>query len=413
MSTAGETRAYLFTTQGKLISTVCLSAIVFITHRNAQSYRESTVRTLSRKAAVWTGGAIIAAGGVGAGVYAAVARSSSPAPRPHAAARPAPPPPLRLVSVSPATGSRGVDGGDNITVTFNQPLPASAPLPQLSPAVAGAWQRDGDAAVFTPRTGIPANTRETVMVSAGDGSVRSEQRFSFTTAGYSTLRLQELLAQLGYLPMSWTPAEGAAIPDDSPAAQLAAAYQPPPGTFTWQHGYPGALYSFWREGSANLLDQGAITGFEADHGLPIDGVAGPRVWAELLRAAETGARNRHGYSYAIASYAEPETLTIWHDGRQVLSTAANLGIAAAPTPVGTFPVYEKLPFQVMKGTNPDGSHYADPVQWVSYFVGGSAVHYIPRGSYGWPQSVGCVELPYTASVEAYSYLPYGTLVTVT
>lgn len=376
------------------------------------------MRTLSRKAAAWTGGAIIAVGGVGVGVYAAVARNSSqPAPRPHAAApaaRPVPPPPpLRLVSVSPATGSQGVDGGDNITVTFNQPLPASAPLPQLSPAVAGAWQRVGDAAVFTPRTGIPAHTRETVMVSTGDGPVRSEQKFSFTTAGYSTLRLQELLAQLGYLPVSWAPAEGAAIPDDSPAAQLAAAYQPPPGTFTWQHGYPGTLHSFWRQGRANLLDQGAITGFEADHGLPIDGVAGPRVWAELLRAAETGARNQHGYSYAIAKYAEPETLTIWHDGREVLSTAANLGIAAAPTPAGTFPVYEKLPFQVMKGTNPDGSHYADPVQWVSYFVGGSAVHYIPRGSYGWPQSVGCVELPYTASREAYSYLPYGTLVTVT
>jgi peptidoglycan hydrolase-like protein with peptidoglycan-binding domain len=390
---------------------------VFITHRNAQSYRGSTVRALSRKAAVWTGGAIIAVGGVGAGVHAAVARDSSqPAPRPHAAARPvpaAPAPPLRLVSVSPATGSHGVDGGDNITVTFNQPLPASAPLPQLSPAVAGAWQRVGDAAVFTPQTGIPADTRETVTVSAGDGPVRSAQKFSFTTARYSTLRLQELLAQLGYLPMSWAPAEGAAITDDSQAAQLAAAYQPPPGTFTWRHGYPGSMYSFWREGSANLLDQGAITGFEADHGLPTDGVAGPRVWADLLTAAEKGDRNQHGYSYAIASQSIPESLTIWHDGHQVFSSPANTGISAAPTPVGTFPVYEKLPFQVMQGTNPDGSHYADPVQWVSYFEGGSAVHYIARGSYGYPQSLGCVELPYSAAEQAYPYLPYGTLVTVT
>ena len=376
------------------------------------------MRNLSWKAAAWTGGAIIVAGGIGAGAYAAVARNSPPAPPQHPAvhlaARPAPPPPpLRLVSVSPAAGSRGVDGGDNITVTFNQPLPASAPLPRLSPAVAGAWQREGDAAVFTPQTGIPADTRETVMVSAGDGSVRSEQKFSFTTAGYSTLRLQELLAQLGYLPMSWAPAAGAAIPDESPAAQLAAAYQPPPGTFTWRHGYPRSLYSFWRAGSANLLDQGAITGFEADHGMTTNGVAGPHVWADLLRAAETGERNQHGYSYAIASQSIPETLTIWHDGRQVFSSSANTGISAAPTPVGTFPVYEKLPFQVMQGTNPDGSHYADPVQWVSYFEGGSAVHYIARGSYGYPQSLGCVELPYSAAAAAYPYLPYGTLVTVT
>ncbi|HET6191315.1 MAG TPA: L,D-transpeptidase family protein [Trebonia sp.] len=375
------------------------------------------MRTLSRRAAAWTGGAIIAAGGVGAGAYAAVARNGPPAPRQHVAAAPArpapPPPPLRLLSVSPAAGSRGVDGAGSITVTFNQPLPASAPLPRLSPAVAGTWQREGDAAVFTPRPGIPARTRETVMVSAGDGPVRSEQKFSFTTAAYSTLRLQELLAQLGYLPMSWAPAVGAATPDESPAAQLAAAYQPPPGTFTWRHGYPSVLHSFWRQGSANLLAKGAITGFEADHGLATDGVAGPRVWAELLRAAETGAGNRHGYSYAIASQSIPQTLTIWHDGRQVFSSAANTGISAAPTPVGTFPVYEKLPFQVMQGTNPDGSHYADPVQWVSYFEGGSAVHYIARGSYGYPQSLGCVELPYSAAARAYPYLPYGTLVTVT
>jgi hypothetical protein len=44
---------------------------------------------------------------------------------------------------------------------------------------------------------------------------------------------------------------------------------------------------------------------------------------------------------------------------------------------------------------------------------GSAVHYIARGSYGYPQSLGCVELPYSAAAAAYPYLPYGTLVTVT
>jgi lipoprotein-anchoring transpeptidase ErfK/SrfK len=76
-------------------------------------------------------------------------------------------------------------------------------------------------------------------------------------------------------------------------------------------------------------------------------------------------------------------------------------------------VYEKLQFQIMQGTNPDGSHYADPVSWVSYFNGGDAVHYFPRGSFGFPQSLGCVELPYTAAKQAYPYLPYGTLVTVT
>ncbi len=67
----------------------------------------------------------------------------------------------------------------------------------------------------------------------------------------------------------------------------------------------------------------------------------------------------------------------------------------------------------MKGTNPDGSKYADPVAWVAYFRAGEAVHYFPRASYGYPQSLGCVELPSGPAERAWPYLTYGTLVTVT
>jgi hypothetical protein len=322
------------------------------------------------------------------------------------------PVPLRLVSVTPAAGGKGVDGVTDVTVTYNQPLPATAPLPTLSPPIAGSWQRSGDTAVFTPTAGFPAGTHVKVTVAGtAQGGTRSVAS-SYTTADYSTLRLQEVLAQLGYLPLTWTPATGAAVPAGNVAAQLAAAYTPPAGTFQWDSGYPAQLRSFWSPGQANTLDQGAITGFEADHGLPTDGVAGAAVWQALLTAAADNHGNTHGYSYAIASKAIPETLTIWHDGREVFSSPANTGIAVSPTVDGTFPVYDKLPFQVMQGTNPDGSHYADPVEWVSYFNGGDAVHYFDRGSYGWPQSLGCVELPYDAAKEAYPYLPYGTLVTV-
>jgi len=38
----------------------------------------------------------------------------------------------------------------------------------------------------------------------------------------------------------------------------------------------------------------------------------------------------------------------------VFSSLANTGIGVAPTASGTYPVYEKLPYQVMSGTNPDG-----------------------------------------------------------
>ena len=67
----------------------------------------------------------------------------------------------------------------------------------------------------------------------------------------------------------------------------------------------------------------------------------------------------------------------------------------------------------MKGVNPDGSHYSDPgVPWVSYFHGGDALHGFVRGSYGWPQSLGCVEMPPSNAATVYPYTPIGTLVTV-
>ena len=379
--------------------------------------------TLSRKTVAWAAGAVLAVGGCTAGIVIAVqggAPSGTNAAAPAATASPAP---LALVSVSPlsispaslsqAGGVQDVDGAGSIVVTYNEPPPATAPLPELSPAIAGTWQRTGNTVIFSPAEGYAAGTHVTVTV-AGLGNTRDRsESSSFKTAHYSTLRLQEILAQLGYLPLSWTPATGAAVPDGNAAAQLAAAYTPPAGTFRWQPGYPEGLHSFWSRGTENTLDRGAIIGFESDHGLPVDGMAGPAVWGALLTAAAAGERNTHGYSYAIASKRLPETLTIWHDGRLVFSSPANTGISLAPTQTGTFPVYLKLAFQVMRGTNPDGSQYADPVSWVSYFNGGDAVHYYPRASYGWPQSVGCVELPYTAAKDAYPYLPYGTLVTVT
>jgi peptidoglycan hydrolase-like protein with peptidoglycan-binding domain len=377
----------------------------------------------------WATGAALAVGGGTAGIVIA-AQSGGQPPRPSAAAGKAHAvvvQPLRLVSVTPAAGGKDVNGATNITVTYNQPLPATAAFPALSPAVAGSWQRAGDSVTFTPQAGFPASTRVTVMVKGTtESSGRSGSTSSFTTGKYSTLRLQEVLAQLGYLPLTWTQtaapvprgyqgtsaAAAAVRPAGSAATQLTAAYAPPAGTFRWESGYPARLRSFWAQGKANTLDRGAITGFEADHGLPTDGVAGPKVWQALLTAAAKKQLNTHGYSYAITTKGSPETLTIWHDGRRVFSSLANTGIGVAPTVDGTFPVYEKLTFQIMSGTNPDGSHYADPVSWVSYFNGGDAVHYFPRGSFGFPQSLGCVELPYSAAKEAYPYLPYGTLVTV-
>ena len=346
--------------------------------------------------------------------------------RPAAAHRTHPAAPLQITSVTPGSNSRNVNGTSPIQVSFSAPLAQDTPLPRLSPAVAGSWKVDGTSATFTPSTAVPESTTMTLTVPGGSSGMRSAAGAkagagghlasgftrSFTTGSYSTLRLEQLLAQLGYLPLTWAPAGTAIQPTDT-AGQLAAAYSPPSGSFTWQSGYPSVLHSLWSEGSGNLVLSGAVRAFQSELGLTMDGVAGPQVWSDLLKAVAGGHSNGNGYTYALASQSIPERLTIWHDGREVLRSAANTGIPAAPTANGTFPVYLRLPFQIMKGTNPDGSKYADPVSWISYFNGGDAVHYFVRGSYGWPQSLGCVELPETAAKSAYGYLTYGSLVTVT
>ena len=334
--------------------------------------------------------------------------------------------PLRVVSVTPAGGTHGVNGAAPITVTFSSALAPQSPLPTLSPKISGSWQVAGDTATFHPSYGYLPGTNVTVHIPGGSGGVRgaaasagtltTSQTDSFATGSFSTLRLQQVLAQLGYLPLDWAP-DGSSASPEVPAgdlnAQLSAAYAPPSGTFSFQPGYPSELTGQWRTGSDNMLDQGAIRAFQNDQGLTMDGVAGPQFWSYLLKAAAHGQRNPNGYTYALATQgSSDESLQVWHNGKRILDTPANTGISAAPTADGTFPVYERLQYQIMKGTNPDGSKYADPVSWIAYFDGGDAVHGFYRASYGWYQSLGCVELPPTTAQYIWPYLTYGTLVTV-
>ncbi len=331
--------------------------------------------------------------------------------------------PLQLVSATPTSGATGVNGAGDITIKFSAPLAATSPLPTITPSVQGSWQGAGtDTLQFVPSAGFNPSTQVTVQIPGGLHGVRSEgggllpnaTQVSFQTGSYQTGRLDELLAQLGYLPLTWTAAEGATVPAATDAAgQIAAAYNPPAGFWSWQPGYPSLLQTFWDAGSADgLIVKGAVMAFEANQGLAMDGVAGPQVWTALLKAVSEGQNNPNGYTYAIAAESNPETLTIWHDGQVVQQSLANTGIQAAPTTIGTAPVYLRYRNQIMRGTNPDGTPYADPVQFVAYFRNGEAVHYFPRGSYGWPQSLGCVELDLSDAAHAWPYLTYGTLVTV-
>jgi L,D-transpeptidase catalytic domain/Bacterial Ig-like domain len=362
--------------------------------------------------------------------------------------------PLRVLSVSPAPGTRRADGSEPVVVTFSAPLAAGSPVPSLRPAVRGSWHQAGASLAFRPAAAFSPSRRFVVRVPAGPGGVRSASGATlarpvvagFRTRAWSTRRLIELLAQLRYLPLSWSPlgagpgrhpgpaagaaagasagtgaagtgaagtaAAGTAASSSGLAAQIAAAYSPPAGTFRWHHGYPASLRSHWQPARPSLILKGAVLAFESQHGMTMNGIAGPAVWNAVFRAAQDGRANPSGYTYALASKADPETLTIWHAGHIVLRSAANTGIPVAPTTDGTFPVYLRYRFQIMRGLNPDGSSYADPVSYVSYFHAGEAVHYFPRGSYGFPQSLGCVELPIGAAAQAWPYLTYGSLVTV-
>ncbi len=369
-----------------------------------------------------TGGTFAAVSSRGPETLASVS-NDKPLTHPKA---PVPPGPLRIVSVSPGNGQRGVNGADAITVTFSSALSPLTPLPSLSPKIAGSWQVSGATATFTPAVGYLAGTAVTLKVPGGAdgvlgaastaGALQEPRTVKFTTGSFSTLRLQQLLTQLGYLPLTWTSASPAAapVPAGDANAQLSAAYDPPAGTFAFEPGYPSELTSQWRTGTDNILVDGAVRAFEFNQGLTMDGIAGPQVWSDLLTAVAKGKDNPSGYTYALADQDSPnETLRVWHDGKLILDTPANTGIPASPTADGTFPVYLKFQVTQMKGNNPDGTPYDDTVYWVSYFNGGDAVHYFPRPGYGYYQSLGCVEIQWNPAEYIWPYLTYGSLVTVT
>jgi len=394
--------------------------------------KPSGLRLKGRRGAALTasGAAMVLVAGMAIVAFASPGSHAAPVPAAQAAAaakQDEPAVPIQVLSVTPAAGAKGVNGAAPIKVQFSAPLAANTPMPALSPHITGSWQVEGDTAVFTPAVGYSQNTKVKLTIpggssgmisvggaSAGSGGLlASGVTESFTTGSFSTLALQQVLSQLGYLPLAWTPKSKTVVSPGNANAELSAAYQPPAGTFSWTGSYPSNLTNQWRAGSANILDVGAVRAFESVTGLTMDGVAGRTVWSGLLSALAKGKNNPNGYTYALASQNSPETLTIWHNGHVVLKSLANTGIAASPTVDGTFPVYLKFYFSYMKGTNPDGSKYDDPVYYANYFNGGDAVHQFARYSYGWYQSLGCVELPWDAAKTAYSYLSYGSLVTVT
>jgi len=312
----------------------------------------------------------------------------------------------RSVVAEPAAGSR-ISPSSTLTLTFARPVSAvlGSRLPRLVPAMSGHWRQiDSNTLSFRP-TGLGFGLGGTVQVRLPG------QSLLWRVAGGSTLRLQELLARLGYLPVNWR--ADTASPA-TPASELAAAVRAPHGTFSWRYpGTPTSLTRLWKQGSWNVVTQGAVMRFESEHGMGTDGVAGPHVWRALIHDDLKGRRSSAGYNYVFVHESVPQSLSLWHDGNVIVTSPGNTGIASAPTAQGTWPVFEHIPVGTMSGTNPDGSHYHDPgIRWISYFHGGDALHEFPRASFGTPQSLGCVELPEAAAARIWPYTPIGTLVTI-
>ena len=322
--------------------------------------------------------------------------------------------------VTPTPGGE-IAPGEPIKLTLSRPTKAGigAALPTISPSVPGRWLRpDSHTLVFAPAgVGFPIDGHVKITLPqrvevATKAGARLTRTFAWDVSSGSILRLQQLLAETGYLPVEWAPA-GDQIAR-TPHAQLAAALDPPAGRFRWPYANtPKELRGIWRTGKWNEIVRGAVMMFQHDHGLDVDAFVGPQVWHSLLTDAVAGTRRTAGYSYVYVHRSVPQLLTLWHDGKVVLTSPGNTGVPAAPTQLGTFPVFEHIPIGTMSGTNPDGSHYNDPgIRWISYFNHGEALHAFNRSSFGTPQSLGCVELPLAAAAKLWPYTPIGTLVTI-
>lgn len=321
---------------------------------------------------------------------------------------------LRVVSVSPSPGASAANGAAPVVVEMSGLLAPRSPRPALRPPVAGRWTVDGQRFVFEPAGAFAPFTRVTLILPAAvtdRAGHRLGRRLSFawSVAPLGILRAEQILAGLGDLPVHFV--------GTSRLARMAlakAVFQPPAGRFVWSWDAPATLRAAWVPGRPSVVLTGALMTLQSKLGLPVTGVLDePTARALLAAAGDPGPAIEHlGYRYAYVTESSPEVFTLYDDGRVVLTSPANTGISLAPTTRGTYPVYLRFATQVMKGTEPDGQPYADPVAWVAYFDGGQAVHYIDRSYYGYPQSLGCVELPWDAAEQAWSLLTIGTLVSV-
>ncbi len=183
------------------------------------------------------------------------------------------PPSSSPVMVSlPAAGTR-IAPATALYLTFSRPVSdvLGSARPRVTPSTPGRWREaNSHTLVFTP-SGFGAALGSTlhvqlphaVAVTAGASGLRTTSQIEWTVPPGSTLRLQQLLAQAGYLPVDWQPA-GADVAR-TPRAEVQAAVEPPAGSFGWRYpNTPHQLRALWTPGQASVITKGAVMKLEND-----------------------------------------------------------------------------------------------------------------------------------------------------
>jgi peptidoglycan hydrolase-like protein with peptidoglycan-binding domain len=308
------------------------------------------------------------------------------------------------------------NGTQPLTVTLSAPPAPGSPQPTIKPAVAGAWTAVGNSEVFTPTSTLMPCSTYTVTVwanttASGHSRLGHRRTVGLNVACPGVAAAQQALARLGYMGATFHPLYAVHLPAGRESRAVAAghAFHPPRGVLVPDPSDAPAVET----GRLDETTRGALTVYQSHHGLEPTGEPNYATWASLLAAETADHRNPSPYTWVTVSESIPETLEVHRGHHVVLSTPANTGVPGAETAQGIFPIFSRFTSTTMTGTNPDGSHYSDPgVPWVNYFNGGDAVHGFPRGSYGTPQSNGCVELPIETAHTVFGMLQLGDIVVV-
>ena len=114
-----------------------------------------------------------------------------------------------LKTTTPAPGAQNVPPNTTISLTFSAPVSLRRATPMLSPDIAGKWvQTNATTLSYALASPLIPSSQVTVTIPGGSHGLRSadgatltsSHSVAFGVAAGDTLRLQQLLAQLNYLP---------------------------------------------------------------------------------------------------------------------------------------------------------------------------------------------------------------------